>query len=218
MRALALVAAVLSSLAIDGIDGGGDDKRQHKQQPPSSATCGLVAAEFASFVRTQRPGSRQLCITKDMVSDLGTLTAKGRQNLSIVGVGTQLQQRPRFFGRAVLDDGSKSQMLLQSITITSRNALQLPGCAGQSADVHCLGGAVWVGEPSELTAIDSSFLNLSSSDGGAIYIRGGTVLLRRTVFKDAHSVNSGGAIFAALASQPVMYVTECMPDNLLLLK
>ena len=37
---------------------------------------------------------------------------------------------------------SKSQMLLQSITITSRNALQLPGCAGQSADVHCLGGAV----------------------------------------------------------------------------
>ena len=177
------------------------------------------AQALVAFVASAAAGQRRLCLNAtDMSTDLGSIKVQGHQNISVVsGGGSQLsadpghQHRlppiampPRFFGRFILDDNSGAELLLHSTSIRDRNATQdFPGCGGPSADVYCLGAAVWVGSPTKLTATHTTFQSLSARDGGAIYIRGGTVLLKRVAFTDVHSVYSGGAIFAAMLPQPL---------------
>ena len=193
------VSALLVGLV--ALAAGGGRHVSHAEEDPEQQCC--TPAELAAFVAKQAAGSRRLCPTTDMQSDLGTLKVEAAQRISVVGSGSPSAAQPRFFGRFVLDDGSGADVRLQRVTVRDRNASLLPGCLGSSAGVHCLGAAAWVGEPATLAATDSTFSGLSSSDGGAIYVRGGTVLLERVVFVNAHADFSGGAIFAALMPAPV---------------
>ena len=147
-------------------------------------------AELSAFVATGTAGSISLCPKDDMREDLGTLTVHGQQRISVVGrAAARATHPPRFFGRFVLDDMSRSELLLKRVTIRDRNSTAtLPGCDGPNRGVFCAGAAVWVGAPATLTATHSTFSGLSATDGGAIYSRGGTVLLRRVVFFNAHAV------------------------------
>ena len=174
-----------------------------------AAAC-CTAPALAAFVASRRPGSRRLCPRADMASDMGTLTVWAAQTLEVVGAAGSAQ--PRFFGRFVLDDRSGAALLLQGVSVRGRNATRLPGCANNQ-DVHCLGAAAWVGEPSSLTARDSAFSDLSASDGGAIYVRGGRLTLQRVVFDHASADYSGGAIFAALMPEPIVVEDSVFVSN-----
>ena len=197
MRVCCAVAVAVGLLPAAAEEGGG-----------AAACC--TAPALAAFVASRRPGSRRLCPRADMASDMGTLTVSAAQTLAVVGAAGSAQ--PRFFGRFVLDDRSGAALLLQRVSVRGRNATRLPGCA-TNQDVHCLGAAAWVGEPSSLTARDSAFSDLSASDGGAIYVRGGRLTLQRVVFDHASADYSGGAIFAALMPEPIVVEDSVFISN-----
>ena len=167
-------------------------------------------ASLAVFIGKQTTGSLTLCLSDDMSADVGSLEVKVAQSIGVVGSSSG---HPRFVGRFVLDDHSGAELLLQRVTMRDRNASTVRGCLGSSAAVQCLGAAVWVGDPATLTATDSIFSSLSSADGGAIYARGGTVLLQRVVFVDNHADFSGGAIFTAFTPALVTIVDSFFGSN-----
>ena len=186
-------------------------QRRRAEESVPAAPCG-TAAQLSLFVSAHKAGSARLCPAADMAADLGTLKIEAAQQVSVVGVTGSTQ--PRFFGRFVLADNSGSSLLLQGVTVRGRNMTRAPGCAVDSAaGVYCLGAAAWVGERATLTATDATFKDLSASDGGALYVRGGTVMLTRTLFINANADFSGGAIFAALLPEPITIVDSFFESN-----